>query len=858
MVEHPKLDDLDRKLLSLFPGKVVRKDLLGPLKGQLNVPTYVLEYLLGKYCSSSDPEVIRAGLEEVKRILTENYVRPDQSELIKSKVREKGRHKIIDKVKVKLVETEDKYWAELTNLQLTHVHVGENLVKRYEKLLAGGVWAIVDMSYQPDIYHRGAMRPFVIEQLRPIELAIASLDEIKENRQHFSRDEWIDLLLRSMGFEPAKFNKRLKMLLLCRLIPFVESNYNYVELGPRGTGKSYVYREISPYSILVSGGETTVPKLFVSMVGRGRIGLVGLWDAVAFDEVAGLEKLSNAAAVHILKDYMESGSFSRGREVIHANASLVFVGNIDFDIENIMRTSHLFIPFPEQMQDPAFIDRFHMYQPGWEIPKIHPSFFGSHYGFVVDYIADAFRELRKATYTTAIDKYFKLGEALTKRDEKAIHKTVSGLIKLIHPDGQFTKEDLEEYLNLALEMRRRVREQLKKMGGVEYWNINFTYIDLDTSEERPVTVPEQTTIGPVLLPEEPKIGAVIGLSVTQTYGTLQRFEVIATEGTGRLISLGSMMRIMRESLKAAYEYISHNHKTLGIDPNFKKDYDISVLATQMGIPKEGPSAGITVLTAMVSALTKKPVRNDVAMTGEITLFGKILQVGGVQQKIATAAEAGIRKVYIPLGNEKAVDLLPNEIKKKLEIQLVSKVDEVLNDAIIGYQTTPSISVPEIGPQIEELGVQPEKPFTNLTQIYKLMSSLRGPVLLLDKDFSEEGFKFLQKLDPSRTKKAQILGSRSRLSSALKEMYKAFKIEMQNRGITVDFRILDDKDSKEIHDRYLISRDAAYNTPPWNIIHKKLGDIKKIEDHMSKRKYFRKYWSRATDILKISTRHSRSK
>jgi len=851
VVEHPKIDELDRKLLDLFPGKVVRKDLIGPLKGQLNVPTYVLEYLLGKYCSSSDPKVIEAGLEEVKRILTENYVRPDQNELIKSKIKEKGRYKIIDKVKVKLQETEDKYWAELTNLQLTYVNIHENIINKYEKLLGGGVWAIVDMSYHPDIFHHGAVRPFVIDELHPIELAVTGLEEIKENRRHFTREEWIDVLLRSLGFEPTKFDKRLKMLLLCRIIPLVENNYNYVELGPRGTGKSYVYREISPYTILVSGGETTVPSLFVSMVGKGRIGLVGLWDVVAFDEVAGLEKLSNAAAVHILKDYMESGSFSRGKEVLNANASLVFVGNIDFDIENIMRTSHLFIPFPEQMQDPAFIDRFHMYHPGWEIPKIHPKMFGNNYGFVVDYLAEALRELRPTTYTTAIDKYFKLGQALTKRDEKAVRKTVSGLVKLIHPDGKFTKEDLKEYLIYAMEMRRRVREQLKKMGGVEYWNTKFTYTTLDTSEEKEVNVPEKMSAGPILLPSTPTIGEVIGLAVTQSFGALQRFEVVATEGTGRLIPLGSMMRVMKESLKAAYEHMSYNNKTLGIDPDFKKDYDITVLATQMGIPKEGPSAGITILTAMVSALVKKPVRNDAAMTGEITLFGKILQVGGVQEKLIAAAEAGVRKVYVPAGNEKDIEMLPSEIKNKLEIKLVSKVEEVLNDAIIGYQTT---GVPERPiPDIEQVNIRPEKPFTNLTHIYELMETLKGNVQLLDKDFDEGAFKFLLKLNESQVTSLQILSSKSRLDSSLKEAYSALKEEMKRHGISVEYRILDDEDSKEIHDRYLIAQGVAYDTPPWNIIHKKLGDITKIEDHWTKKNYFDKYWSRATEISKMSTR-----
>jgi len=681
------MDDLDRKVLSIFPGKVVRKDLVGPLKGHLNVPTYVLEYLLGRYCSSSDPKIIKQGLKEVKHILSENFVHPDQTELVKSKVREQGKYRVIDKVKARLVETEDRYWAELVNLQLTHVNIGEDLIRKYEKLLGGGIWAIIELSYDHEIFHRGVQRPFVIERLRPIQLSITNLDQVLVNRRKFTREEWIDLLIRSIGLEPGSFSHRVKILMLCRLLPLVENNYNFVELGPRGTGKSYIYREISPYCILVSGGETTVPRLFMSLAGRGRIGLVGLWDAVAFDEVAGLERLSSPRAIQVLKDYMESGSFSRGREEVSAMASLVFIGNIDFDIEKILRSSHLFISFPEQMQDPAFIDRFHLYLPGWEIPKIHPSFFGEHYGFVVDFLAEMLRELRKVSYTTVIDEYFELGKSITTRDKKGIRKTVSGLIKLIQPDGSYSKEEVEEYLQIALEMRRRVREQLRKMGGIEYWDTNFTYIDLDTSIEHQVDVPEQAALEPIVLPSEPTIGEAIGLAITQSYGIIQRFEVIVNEGGGKLIPLGSMRKVMRESLRAAYEYVSHNTVRLGIDPDFKKDYDISVLATQMAIPKEGPSAGITILVALVSALTQRPVRNDVAMTGEITLLGKILPVGGVQEKLVAAVEAGIRKVYIPTGNMNKVGRLPDELRSKLDIRLVERVEEVLNDVILDYHTT---------------------------------------------------------------------------------------------------------------------------------------------------------------------------
>jgi len=679
------LDELDKKVLSLFPGKVVRKDLLGPLRKHLNVPAYVVEYLLGKYCSSGDPEVIAEGIKEVKRILTKNYVHPDQAELLKSKVRELGRYKVIDKVKVKLHETEDKYWAELVNLQLTHVNIKEDLVKRYERLLGGGLWGIIEIAYHPEIIHKGIMRPFVIEQFRPIQLEITALEEVREKRSQFSKDEWIDLLIRSMGLEPNKLDYRLKMLNLCRLIPFVENNYNLVELGPRGTGKSYVYRELSPYSILISGGETTVAGLFIDMRGRGRMGLVMLWDVVAFDEVAGLRRLRDAQAVQILKDYMETGGFARIREEFKGTASLVFIGNIDYDIPELLSIAHLFIPFPPEMQDAAFLDRFHAYIPGWEIPRMRTELLTNHYGFVVDYFAWILRELRRFTYATEIDKYFKLGKALDKRDRDAVRKTVSGLIKLIHPDGNYTKGDLEEYLTLALEMRRRVKEQLKKIKSIEYWNTDFSYIDIETSKEIFVSIPEQPA--PIELPSEPMVGEVIGLAILKVYGggAIQRFEVIIDKGKGRLNALGSMMRVMRESLKAAYEYISHNQKALGISVNFKKDYDITVLATQMGVPKEGASAGITILTGLVSALTGKPVRHDVAMTGEITVLGKILPVEGIHEKIVAAADAGIRTVYIPKGNEKDVQLLPPDIKNKLEIKLVSRVEEVLNDALVGYK-----------------------------------------------------------------------------------------------------------------------------------------------------------------------------
>lgn len=736
------MDKLDEKILNLFPGKVVRKDLLGPLRKHLNVPAYVVEYLLGKYCSSADPEVINQGVAEVKRILGQNYVHPDQAEILKSKVRETGTYRVIDKVKVKLHETEDKYWAELVNLQLPYVNIKEDLLKRYERLLGGGLWGIIDLSYNPEIVHKGIVRPFVIEQFRPIQLEITALEDVKEKRTQFTKDEWIDLLIRSIGLEPSELDYRLKMINICRLIPFVENNYNLVELGPRGTGKSYIYRELSPYSILVSGGETTVAGLFVDMRGRGRMGLVMLWDVVAFDEVAGLKRLKDAQAVQILKDYMETGGFARIREEFKGSASLVFIGNIDYDIPELLSMAHLFIPFPQEMQDAAFFDRFHSYIPGWEIPRMRTQLLTDHYGFVVDYFAWVLRELRRPTYVSSIDEYFELGEALDKRDKDAVRKTVSGLIKLVHPDGNCTKDDLEEYLYLALELRRRVKEQLKKIKSIEYWNTNFSYVDLATQKEVFVPVPEQRA--PVELPAEPRIGEVMGLAVMKVYGggAIQKFEVIADKGEGKLNALGSMMRVMRESLKAAYEYVSHNQKSLGIEVDFKKDYDITVLATQMGVPKEGASAGITILTGLVSALTKKAIRNDVAMTGEITVLGKILPVQGVHEKILAAAEAGLRTVFIPIGNEKEVQILPSEIKAKLEIKVVSRVEEVLNDALIDYKM-PEV---ETAQSFEEIDKEPH------LLIVELENSLRKCIKANLEQLSENWWK--ERVPPDIKQKAE--------------------------------------------------------------------------------------------------------
>ena len=489
--------DLDKKLNTYFAGRVVRKDLTKLIKEGANVPVYVLEYLLGMYCATDDEESIHEGVRRVKKILAENFVRPDEAEKVKSKIKEIGQYSVIDKVTVSLNLKKDRYEAEFSNLGLKGVPISSSYVKEFDKLLAGGIWCILKMDYFFDEEDRNG-NPFNIVSLKPIQMPNMDINEIFEGRRAFTKDEWIDVLLRSTGMEPTQLEYRVKWHLLLRLVPLVENNYNCCELGPRGTGKSHVYKELSPNSILVSGGQSTVANLFYNMSTR-KIGLVGMWDTVAFDEVAGI-KFKDKDGIQIMKDYMASGSFARGKEEKNASASMVFVGNINQSLDSLIKTSHLFAPFPEEMaNDSAFFDRMHYYIPGWEIPKMRPEFFTDKYGFIVDYMAEFFREMRKRSFTDVTTQFFNMGNNLNQRDMIAVKKTVSGLVKLLYPNGEYTKEDIEEILRYALEGRRRVKEQLKKIGGMEFYDVHFSYIDKETMNEEFVSVPEQG--GGKLIPE---------------------------------------------------------------------------------------------------------------------------------------------------------------------------------------------------------------------------------------------------------------------------------------------------------------------------------------------------------------------
>ena len=657
------MTDLDRKITDVFPGKVVRKDLVQRVKAGANVPVYVLEYLLGTYCASDDPTVIEAGLRLVESKIRDNIVRPDESMKAQSRVKEQGSHSFIDKVRVRLLDSEDKYWAEMANFGHRYIHIPDHMIRRYERLLEGGIWAQVEMEYHAEELSGGRIRPFFITDLKPIQLASFDFAEYISGRQHFTTDEWLDLLVRSIGFEPTEFDRRIKLLLLTRLIPMVERNFNLVELGPRGTGKSFVYREVSPYAILISGGRTTVANLFYNMA-TNKMGLVGLWDVVAFDEVAGIE-FNDKTAVQILKDYMESGSFSRGREELVAQASLVFVGNINQPVEVLVRTHHLFEPLPVAMQDMALIDRFHFYLPGWEMPKLRNEFFTTRYGFVVDYLAEAFRELRRHNMTEVIDRHFSLGSHLNTRDVKAVRKTVAGLVKLLHPDGEVTRDELREYLELALEGRRRVKEQLKKMGAFEYYQTSFSYRDNDTLQEHFVGVPEQG--GQSLISPDPLApGSVYSAAWTDgEQVTLQRIEVARMPGSGKLRITGQIDKSMRDSIQTAYDYIRAQRGALGIERDLDS-YDFHVQIVDLMSARQGSEAGVAFFVALYSLLRDQPVQAGLVVLGEMTIHGNILPVKSLTEPLQMLMDNGARRVLVPTANKRHLLDVPGDILEKID------------------------------------------------------------------------------------------------------------------------------------------------------------------------------------------------
>ncbi len=688
-------ESIRRKLRQNFDGKIVRKDLTKHIKEGANVPVYVLEYLLGQYCNSEDEEIIESGVESVKHILADNYVRPDESEKVLSRLRQRGSMSIIDKVSVSLNLRCDEYEAEFSNLGLGGVPISEEYPEKFDRLLCGGIWCIINLEYNAEIEESSSIilvkdeskkkkkkdtSVITINSLKPIQMPSVDINELKEGRKAFTKEEWIDVILRSIGMEPDRLTEREKWLLLLRIVPLVENNFNLCELGPRSTGKSHIYKEVSPNSILVSGGQTTVANLFYNM-GRHTMGLVGMWDCVAFDEVAGIN-FKDKDGVQIMKDYMASGSFARGKEEKAASASMVFVGNINQSVEVLLKTSSLFDPFPPEMgTDTAFLDRMHCYIPGWEIPKFRPEHFTNDYGFITDYLAEFIRELRKEQHGDAIEKYFHLGKNLNQRDTIAVRKMVGGLIKIVYPDGEFTKEQLEEIVQISLEMRRRVKEQLKKLGGMEFYDVNFSYIDNETFEEHYVSVPEQG--GGKLIPEgmcNPGQVYTVSHGKSDMIGVF-RLESQMLPGNGKFDRTGlGTDRECKEAVDTAFNFLKANGNrisgSLGV---LNKDFVINYQDLQ-GIGMTHKLA-LPTLIALCSIGLGRPVQSSMVVIGDFSIGGTIMKADNLASTLQVCLDSGAKKVLLP--QTSAVDLgtVPAELMSSFSLVFYQSAEDAVFKAL---------------------------------------------------------------------------------------------------------------------------------------------------------------------------------
>ncbi len=686
------------KLRQNFDGKIVRKDLTKKIKEGANVPVYVLEFLLGQYCSSDDDKVIEQGVQNVKRILADNFVRPDEAQKVLSRLRSRGSHTIIDMVTVRLDIKKDCFFAEFSNLGLANIPITDEYPEKYDRLLCGGIWCIVQLDYETEGDNNFGIidvdgntlqskqkkqkdiSPISIRKLTPIQMPHIDIEDLKRGRQAFTKEEWLDVMLRSIGMEPDELTYREKWLLLTRMIPLVENNFNLCELGPRSTGKSHLYKEISPNSILVSGGQTTVANLFYNM-GRKTVGLVGLWDCVAFDEVAGI-RFKDKDGVQIMKDYMASGSFARGKEEKAASASMVFVGNINQSVDVLLKTSSLFDPFPPEMgTDTAFLDRIHCYLPGWEIPKFRPEHFTNDYGFISDYLAEFIRELRKAQYGDAIDHYFRLGKNLNQRDTIAVRRMADGYLKLLYPDGNFTKEEVEEVLRISLEMRRRVKEQLKKLGGMEFYDVNFSYIDNETFEEHYVSVPEQG--GGKLIPEgmcNPGQIYTVSQGKSGMLGVF-RLESQMLPGNGKFERTGiGSDRDAKESTNTAFNFLKANgNRISGSISTTTKDYIINYQDLQgIGMTEK---LALPTLIAMCSIALGKPTLSSLAVLGEISISGTMMKVDELANSLQVCLDSGAKRVLLPITSAAELGTVPADLIGSFNLIFYSSAEDAVFKAL---------------------------------------------------------------------------------------------------------------------------------------------------------------------------------
>lgn len=673
---------MNSRFKDVFAGKVVNKRLTFNT-GMDEFPRYVLEYLIDNYCAE---DTFDEDFAQVKRRLRENFVHGAEAERIRHYIRENREHTLIASLEVRLVETEDKYWGSIGAINESFVNVPEHLVRQYPMLLAGGMWGTIQLTYDETEVHNKKIRPFVVTDFTPFQIAMIDLGEFLAKRREFGDEEWLDILVNSFGLHPARMTRREKMLYISRAIPLVESNHNMIELGPRETGKTYIFRNSSYYSHVLSGGKATPAGLFINL-NSGQVGLVGTRDTIVFDEIANTDFTDPKAMVSIMQGYMQDAKFSRGKKEILAFGSIVLVGNLD--VQGSLpheKYYHLFEPLPSFLQVEALIDRLHYYLPGWEVPKIGPDAASRDYGFITDYFAEIMHELRRVDVLGKVKNRFELFDAegstqgITSRDVRGVHKTLSGLLKLLYPHGEVTDPQLEEALALAIEGRQRVRNQLHLMAPGEYFPIRLSGRILATGATIAPVLRDSERRQRVVLPTQPLVGEVNGLAVAGEQGVLLRFEMQVSKGHGRIVPLGSIQRVMRESIEAAAQYIRSHAKDLGIAEDWRENFDVAVLATMMGIPKEGPSAGVTIVTGIVSALKGIAVRPDLAMTGEITIMGKVLPVGGIQPKLLAAIEAGVKTVILPAENEPDVVNLPDYMRNRLQICYVSEIQQVFDEA----------------------------------------------------------------------------------------------------------------------------------------------------------------------------------
>lgn len=675
--------DLDHKLLELFQGFVVRKDIVRSVKGTANVPVFVLEYLLANQCSTDDPVKIKEGVANVQRVLRDHYVNPDEANLLQAKIRENGRYKIIDKISVRLDATKDKYWAELGNLNVRDANIDDDIVASHEKLMTGGIWAIIDVDYDPSQVIGSKIYPFVVSKIRPIQLSNFDDSALRRYRSQFTNEDWLNVLLRSGGYEPESngMTDRIRMLLLSRFIPLVESNFNMAELGPRSSGKSFVFKELSPYSMLVSGGQGTAASLFVNN-SNGQIGAVGKWDAVCFDESTD-ELFKDKEVVPLMKDYMESGSFSRAGKSGEksANASIILNGNINQPVETVLQTSHLFSPFSYKInEDTAFLDRIGFFLPGWEIIKFAPDNFTNHFGFSSDFFSELTHHLRKDSYVNAMDEYFSFGAQLRQRDTKPIRKTVSGLIKLMHPDGKYTKEDVRKYLEFAIEMRRRVKEQLKRIGGMEFFDTNFSYIDNNTQEEVFVAVPEER--GHNLIEDTPlPPGNCYTATSDGDKVTLVKVEVVTVPGNGKLDIRGANSMDVKEDIKNTYNYIRANERTLLSTHKTLSNLDVTIQVTPVLGSTVHRGIGAAVFTAIISAVFDRNLKAALGVLGNISIGGAIERATNFSDRVTLLSENGAKTVLVPMDNLPELATLPSSILGKTDVPFYSNAQMLVQKIV---------------------------------------------------------------------------------------------------------------------------------------------------------------------------------